>query len=321
MDFEALTRIAFYIAAAVAAIFLVEAVYLALARPIVRSRGINRRLKALNDGVVGEQALLRLKAERGNVDGELQLRGWLRRLLIHSGLRITFRRFLAMLATLLVAIMTGLKLLTILEWPAVLAIATVVGIVLPLAVVRLIRSKRQAAFARQLPDALDIIVRSLKSGHPVPVAIAMVGREMSDPIGSEFGVTIDEMTYGLDLPRALRNLADRVGLADLSLLVTAVSIQNSAGGNLSEILGNLSKVLRDRFQLRRKVRALSAEGKISAYGLTVLPFAISGAIFVQNPPYYLDVWDEPVFLPALAALGVWALIGDLIMYKMINFKY
>jgi len=107
----------------------------------------------------------------------------------------------------------------------------------------------------------------------------------------------------------------------LSLLVTAVSIQTSAGGNLSEILGNLSKVLRDRFQLRRKVRALSAEGRISAYGLTVLPFAIAGAIFVQNPPYYLDVWDEPVFQPALAALGVWALIGDLIMYKMINFRY
>jgi len=321
MDFEALTRIGFYIAAAVAAIFLVEAIYLALARPFGRNRGINRRLKSLNDGVVGEQALLRLKAERGIVDGELQLAGWLRRLVIHSGLRVTLRRFLAMLAALFAAILTGLKLLTILEWPVVLAIAAVVGIVLPLAVVRLIRSKRQAAFARQLPDALDVIVRSLRSGHPVPVALSMVGREMSDPIGSEFGVTIDEMTYGLDMPRALRNLADRVGLADLSLLVTAVSIQTSAGGNLSEILSNLSKVLRDRFQLRRKVRALSAEGRISAYGLTVLPFAISGAIFVQNPPYYLDVWDEPVFLPALAALGVWALIGDLIMYKMINFKY
>jgi tight adherence protein B len=129
------------------------------------------------------------------------------------------------------------------------------------------------------------------------------------------------MTYGLDMPRALRNHADRVGVADLSLLVTAVSIQTAAGGNLGEILGNLSKVLRDRFQLRRKVRALSAEGRISAYGLTILPFAISGAIFVQNPPYYLDVWEEPIFLPALAALGVWSLIGDLIMYKMINFKY
>jgi tight adherence protein B len=321
MDFEAFTRIAFYIAAAVAAIFLVEAVYLALARPIGRSRGINRRLKALNEGTAGEQALLQLKAERGIVDGELQVAGWLRRLLIQSGLRMTMRRFVPLLATLFMAIVTGLKLLTV--WPAavVLAIAIAVGIALPLAVVRTIRARRQAAFARQLPDALDVIVRSLRSGHPIPVAIAMVGREMADPIGSEFGVTVDEMTYGLDMPRALRNLADRVGVADLSLLVTAVSIQTAAGGNLSEILGNLSKVLRDRFQLWRKVRALSAEGRISAYGLTVLPFAISGAIFAQNPPYYLDVWDEPVFLPALAALGVWALIGDLIMYKMINFKY
>lgn len=321
MDFEAFTRIAFYVAAAVATIFLVEAIYMALARPIGRRSGINRRLKALNAGQAGEQALLRLKAERGIIDGELQLAGWLRRLLIQSGLRITMQRFLAGLAALVAGIVTTLKLLTILELPVILAIATVFGVLLPLAIVRMIRNRRQSAFAKQLPDALDVIVRSLKSGHPVPVAIAMVGREMSDPIGSEFGVSIDEMTYGLDLPRALRNLADRVGLADLSLLVTAVSIQNSAGGNLSEILGNLSKVLRDRFQLRRKVRALSAEGRISAYGLTVLPFAIAGAIFVQNPPYYLDVWDEPVFLPALAALGIWALIGDLIMYKMIHFKY
>ncbi len=321
MDFEALTRIAFYIAAAVAAIFLVEAIYLALARPIGRKRSINRRLKALNGGAEGEQALLRMKAERGIIDGELQLAGWLRRLLIQSGLRMTMQRFVALLATLFMAIVTALKLLTLLPTSVVLAIAIAIGIALPLAVVRMIRARRQAAFARQLPDALDVVVRSLRSGHPVSVAIAMVGREMSDPIGSEFGVTIDEMTYGLDMPRALRNLADRVGVADLSLLVTAVSIQTSAGGNLSEILGNLSKVLRDRFQLRRKVRALSAEGRISAYGLTILPFAISGAIFVQNPPYYLDVWHEPVFLPALAALGVWALIGDLIMYKMINFKY
>jgi tight adherence protein B len=191
----------------------------------------------------------------------------------------------------------------------------------PLQIVRIIRSRRQKKFAEQLPEGLDIIVRGLRSGHPVSVAFSLVGRELQDPIGSEFGITIDEMTYGLDMTRALRNLADRVGIPDMSLLVTAVALQSSSGGNLGEVLSNLSRVLRDRFQLRRKVRALSAEGRFSAIGLAILPVLIGGLIFVQNPRYYSDVWDEPIFMPALYGLIVWSLIGNLIMRKMINFKY
>ena len=197
----------------------------------------------------------------------------------------------------------------------------VFGIALPLQIVRIIRNSRQKKFSEQLPEALDIIVRGLRSGHPVSVAFSLVGRELPDPVGSEFGITIDEMTYGLDTTRALRNLGDRVGIPDMSLLVTAVSLQSTSGGNLAEILSNLSKVLRDRFQLRRKVRALSAEGRFSAVGLAILPAAIGLAIFAQNPDYYFDVWDEPVFLPGFGALVVWSVIGNLIMRKMINFKY
>ena len=144
------------------------------------------------------------------------------------------------------------------------------GIGLPLFVVRFIRNRRKAAFSTQLPDALDVVVRSLRSGHPVPTALTLVGREMPDPIGTEFGLTTDELTYGIDLPRALQNLSARVGVPDMSLLVTAVSLQSSAGGNLGEVLENLSRILRDRFQLKRKVRSLSAEGRFSAYGLTIL---------------------------------------------------
>ena len=186
---------------------------------------------------------------------------------------------------------------------------------------KFIRSRRIAKFTLQLPDALDVIVRSLRSGHPVSVALSLVGKEMSDPVGTEFGITIDEMTYGLDMPRALRNLSDRVGLADLALLVTAVSLQTTSGGNLAEVLGNLSRLLRERFQLHRKVRSLSAEGRFSAYGLTIFPFLIVASIYFQNKSFYMDVWDDPFFLPGMAALIVWSIIGDLIMFKMINFKY
>ena len=135
---------------------------------------------------------------------------------------------------------------------------------LPLLILKIMRSRRQKAFGAQFPDALDIIVRSLRSGHPVPVAISMVAREMPDPIGSEFGIVADEITYGADLETGMRNLYFRIGQEDLPLFVTAVAIQSSTGGNLSEILQNLSAVIRQRFKMRRKIRALAAEGRASA---------------------------------------------------------
>jgi tight adherence protein B len=107
----------------------------------------------------------------------------------------------------------------------------------------------------------------------------------------------------------------------MSLLVTAVSLQSSAGGNLGEVLENLSRVLRERFQLRRKVRSLSAEGRFSAYGLTVLPPLIGLAIYFPNPRYYTDVWYLPTFQLVMGGLIVWKILGDLMIYKMINFKY
>jgi tight adherence protein B len=190
-----------------------------------------------------------------------------------------------------------------------------------ISVVLLIRSRRQSRFVSQLPDAIDVIVRSLRSGHPVPAAMTMVARELDDPIGTEFGIMVDEMTYGLDSERSLRNMYDRVGSPDLLLLVTAISLQMATGGNLAEILGNLTKIMRDRFQLRRKVRALSAEGRVSAYALSAFPFIMFLAINAQNPTYYGNAWKEPIFIPALVLLGIWALIGNIIMFKMINFKY
>ena len=321
MNADFLIRIAFYVCAAAAVIFLVEAVFVAISTPINRRRGVNRRVRAIDSGLAGEQALIRLKAERGILDKDLEVVGWFTRLLVQSGLRMTTGRFIALLTLAFLVVFFGLRLLTTNSLPVCAAAAVIIGIAIPLQVVRIIRSKRQSVFSEQLPEALDVVVRSLRSGHPVPTAMGLVGKEMADPIGSEFGITIDEMTYGSSMSDALRNLADRVGVADLSLLVTAVSLQSSSGGNLSEVLENLSKVLRDRFQLRRKVRSISAEGRYSAYGLTVLPILIFLAIYVQNPRYYTDVGGEPIYRMTMGGLAVWALIGDYMMYKMINFKF
>jgi tight adherence protein B len=192
--------------------------------------------------------------------------------------------------------------------------------VLPLLVLYMKRSRRQKQFGAQFPDALDIIVRSLRAGHPVPVAVAMVGRELPDPMGSEFGIVSDEITYGSELEGALRSLYFRVGQDDLPLFVTAVAIQGSTGGNLSEILENLSAVIRLRFKMRRKIRALASEGRASAMILSSLPIAIFLMIQIVAPDFYSSVWHYDLTKIGLAGAGFWMFIGNLIMFRMVNFK-
>jgi tight adherence protein B len=182
------------------------------------------------------------------------------------------------------------------------------------------RKRRQKAFGAQFADALDMIVRSLRAGHPTPVALGLVAREMRDPIGSEFGIVVDEITYGADLETALRNLYVRVGQDDLPLFVTAVAIQAATGGNLGEILANLSAVIRERFKMRRKIRALASEARASAIILSSLPIVMFGIINMVSPNFYASVWDEPLTKQALAAAGFWMFIGNFAMYRMVNFK-
>jgi tight adherence protein B len=191
---------------------------------------------------------------------------------------------------------------------------------LPFLVLKMLRGRRQKKFGAQFPDALDIITRSLRAGHPVPIAVTMVGREMTDPIGSEFGVVSDEITYGADLESAMRNLYARIGSDDLPLFVTAVAIQGSTGGNLGEILENLSGVIRDRFKMRRKIRALAAEGRASAMILSALPIGMFIVIQFISPDFYASVWNVPLTKEMLFGAAAWMAIGNLIMFKMVNFK-
>jgi tight adherence protein B len=194
------------------------------------------------------------------------------------------------------------------------------GLVLPFLVLRFLRNRRQKQFGAQFPDSLDMITRSLRAGHPVPIAISMVAREMRDPIGSEFGTVADEITYGADLETALRNLYFRVGQDDLPLFVTAVAIQGSTGGNLGEILENLSKVIRERFKMRRKIKSLAAEGRASALILSSLPIAMFLVIQLVAPDFYAGVWNEDITRQALAGAATWMGIGNFIMYRLVNFR-
>ena len=182
------------------------------------------------------------------------------------------------------------------------------------------RKRRHGKFAEQFPDAMDIIVRSLRAGHPVPVAVGLVAQELPDPIGTEFGIAADEITYGADVETAMRNLYFRVGQEDLPLFVTAVAIQGSTGGNLSEILSNLSSVIRQRFKMRRKIKALAAEGKFSAIFLSGLPVAVFMLINVMTPDFYGSIIKFDITKWGLGLAAAWMLMGNIVMYKMCNFR-
>jgi tight adherence protein B len=195
------------------------------------------------------------------------------------------------------------------------------GTVLPLFVLRRLRNRRRAKFTEQLPEALDLIVRSLRAGHPVAASIKLTAREFRDPLGSEFGMIDDEITYGLDLETALRNMLDRVGQEDLPLFAASVAIQASSGGNLTDILSNLCEVIRARVKMRRKIRALSSEGRASAMILSSVPIVLFMLINWISPDFYRAHWSDPLMTRGLLGAAIWMGIGNLVMRRMINFKF
>jgi len=310
-----------YLLIGISAAMFAEGAYLLLYNQASYRKNINRRLKVMDDKTDRESVLIQLRRERGLTGGgeyRLPLIN-LNQLILQSGVTIGLGRLVVFMVIGAIAAFATIIAYDQSLWRAVLA-AAVVGLLLPYLVLRFLRGRRQKKFGAQFPDAIDIIVRSLRAGHPVPVAISMVAREQPDPVGSEFGLVTDEITYGADLESAMRNLYFRVGTDDLPLFVTAVAIQGSTGGNLGEILNNLSAVIRQRFKMRRKIRALAAEGRASALILSTLPIALLAIINFLVPDFYASVWSESLTKIALALAGCWMGIGNLIMFRMVNFR-
>lgn len=165
---------------------------------------------------------------------------------------------------------------------------------LPVLYVQWKRSSRLHRIERQLPDALDLIGRAIRAGHSFQAGLKMVGEEMADPIAKEFGMTHDEVNFGVTLQQALTNLGHRVPITDLRYFVIAVLIQREAGGNLTEVLANLSSLIRNRLQLQSKIRVLTAEGRISAWILGLLPFALALLMNFANPEFIRVLWTDPM---------------------------
>ena len=305
----------------IAVLLTVSVLYLALSAHRTHRKSVSRRLMDAGTADTTHGELTRIRRGRSLSDeGHYSMPFIpLNRLILQSGITVGLQGVLFTMAFLfagtyfVASIAQADRLISLIA-------AGFVGFGLPVIALKMMRIARQRKFEEQLPNAIDVLVRGLRAGHAIPVAIATVSRQMAQPLGEEFSITAGELTYGLDLETAMANLRSRVGQSDLSLLVLAVSIQAKMGGNLAEILSNLSKVIRDRFKLRRKAKALSAEGRYSAMFLSVMPIALFAIFWLISPSYYGLVWNEPLVKPVLGLSVLWMIFGNVIMYRMVRFS-
>jgi tight adherence protein B len=298
-----------------------QGVYWMLFKERREQQTINRRLALTAELANPKEVLQILRKERGvDVFAHIPSLQNFKELVVQSGVRLTGAKLLLaagippVLFFLLLRFATGSSFLA-LALAGPLAAASIYLFLLSA------RRRRIAAFSEQFPDALDVIARGLRAGHPFRVAIGLVAREMPDPVGSEFGIVADEIMFGLEQSSAVDNLGARVGHNDLSFFSTAVNIQHQTGGNLAEILSRLSRMLRSRSKLRLKIRALSAEGRLSAIALSLTPFILFALITLISPDYFFGVKDHPIAIPALIVGGFLLVIGNITLYRMVNFRF
>jgi tight adherence protein B len=191
---------------------------------------------------------------------------------------------------------------------------------LPYAYVLLKKKQRMRKFERQLPEALELVARTLRAGQAFSGGISIVAEEFDDPIGTEFERTLDEINFGVSVPEALKNLSARVDCPDLRFFVVSVVIQRESGGNLSEIIESIAHLVRERFKLMGKVRILSAEGKYSAIILCLLPFVLAFVVSLFNGDYFMPFIEDPVGKYVACAGLVMMALGIIVMRKMIRIK-
>ena len=284
-------------------------------------RAVNRRLALSERGMGIGDIVGELRKQRGlRQDGEHRLSWpWLANLVIRSGITYQPRNWaiiiigMSLSTTLLVFMFTHNPLFAV-------AAAVIVGTGVPFVYLSFMAARRSKALSNQLPDALEVIVRSLEAGHPVPTAIGLVGREMLDPIGSEFGMAADEIAYGATLETAIGHMGARCRHIDIDLFAATIRLQDRSGGNLTGLLRMNAHTVRERRKLRLKIAAASAEGKMSAYILTAAPFCVLGILELIQPHFYGDVIHLKATQYGLTGLGVWMFLGNLVMRKMIAMR-
>jgi tight adherence protein B len=239
--------------------------------------------------------------------------------IVQAGLDWTVGRLLLLC---LVFWTVGLAFFTVvLNQPPLLGAALALALAaLPWLYVARQRGARLKRFEQQLPEALDLMVRALRSGHAFASALQMVGEEMPEPVAGEFRIVHDEVNFGVAMPQALANLAVRVPLTDLRYFVVAVQVQRESGGNLTELLGNLSRLIRERLKLLARVRVLSSEGRLSAWVLGLMPFALAGLMSVVSPKFISLLWTDPIGVSIVKTMLLLMLLGVLLLRKIVRIR-
>lgn len=285
------------------------------------NKQLNTRLKARERAGSVQELLTELRQQRAlDDDGELAWSSrWFNRLVTRSGIRYEPAKW--MLLSAVVSAVIGWVLYQLIgNWGYASIASIILFFLIPVLVLSKAGTERSSKLGQQLPDSLAVIVRSLEAGHPVPTAIALVGQEMPDPVGSEFGMVADEMSFGSSMKDAVRRLSQRSFNEDVDLFSATIRLQAKTGGNLSELLKLNGDAIRDRQMLRLRVKAASAEGRMSALILSAAPFVVAGAVHLLNPDFYGAIIHRSVVQYWLAGFAGWMMIGNLIMRKMIAFK-
>ena len=289
-------------------------------------RKILRRAKVSSPGTPTVTQLERPKERLSGVDAVERMlsrahgvSGPLEKLVTQSGLKITVGTLVMTCALAALGGYLLVKWLTFYTYLG-LAAAPIFGVI-PYLVVRFYRTKRMNKFEEQFPEAIDLLARALRAGHAFPTGMQMVADEIPEPVGSEFKLMYDRQNFGMPLNDALKGLAERIPILDAKFFATAVLTQRETGGNLSEVLDNLSVVIRDRFKVKRQVRVLTAHGRITGWILAALPPSLAVILSFVSPQHMKTMITDPLGIQMLAVGGTLQVIGTLVIRKLVNIRY
>lgn len=312
-----------YVLIFVAVVVIVEGIYLTVfGKSISLNSRLSRRLTLLEKNANREQVLEQLRKEMNqHLNAKnIPLYSMLAKKAQRANIAFSPQALIGIMGLVSVLAFLMLTVMTSAELPMRIVLGIAMGIGGVYVWVNNKAKKRMLLLEEQLPDAIELMVRSLRVGHPFSTAIGIVAKEIPDPLGTEFGVIADEAAYGRDVTESLKAFAERMDSQDLRFLAVAVSIQQQSGGNLAEILEGLSKVIRARFKLFRRVRAITAEAKWSGMFLSAFPIVALMMIIVIKPDYYDEVRDTAAFIPAALAVTFFLVVNIIFMKVMTNIK-
>ncbi|WP_370402265.1 type II secretion system F family protein [Sulfitobacter sp. JB4-11] len=302
---------------------LVEGLYLvAFGKSISLNSRVNRRLEMLEKGTRREEVLekLRKEMEQHMSAKTIPLYSLLSEKAQKAAIAFTPKQLLTIMAGVSAFAFMALTVGTDTEAPVRALLSVGIGVGGVYFWISSKANKRMGLIEEQLPDAVELMVRSLRVGHPFSNAISIVSKEIQDPLASEFGVIADESAYGRDVGEALKDMAERLDMQDLRFLAVAVTIQQQSGGNLAEILAGLAKVIRARFRLFRRVKAITAEAKWSGKFLSGFPIMALIVINIGDPNYYDEVRDHAMFIPACFLVGIFLALNLFVMRILTDIK-